>query len=53
MTHFEKLRHIREDLDEVRKEIAAMIARDEGKSPDLVILHERVSKAIKALSGQG
>ncbi|WP_167733399.1 MULTISPECIES: hypothetical protein [Thioclava] len=53
MTHFEKLSRVRQDLEDIRKEIVAKIARDEGKSPDHVLLHDRVSRAIKALSGQG
>ena len=53
MTHFEKLSRVRQDLEDIRNEIVAKIARDEGKTPELVLLHERVSKAIKALHGQG
>ncbi|SFN32403.1 hypothetical protein SAMN05216224_104123 [Thioclava dalianensis] len=53
MTHFKKLSRARQNLEDTRKEIVAKIAEDEGKTPELALLHERVSKAIKAFHGQG
>ena len=53
MTDFEKVNRIRRDLEEMRSDLTRRIDRDTRGKPDLVILHERVSRAIKALSAEG
>lgn len=53
MTDYEKLKHTCRELEDIRSGLAAQIGQEGAKNPDLLILHERVSKAIKALSGQG
>ena len=53
MTDYEKLNQTRRDLEDIRAGLAARIGRAGDCKSDLLVLHERVSKAIKALSGQG
>ncbi|MFW8635618.1 hypothetical protein [Cribrihabitans pelagius] len=53
MTDYEKLNRTRRDLEEIRAGLAARIGQARDSKPDLLVLHERISKAIKALSGQG
>lgn len=52
MSDYEKLGRLRRDLEEFRAELSQRIAEDAPGKPDLMVLHERVSRAIKALSGQ-
>ncbi|MEC9104915.1 hypothetical protein [Donghicola tyrosinivorans] len=53
MTYYEKLSHMRRDLEAIRAEVCQRISTDPTDKADLSILHERISRAIKALSGQG
>ncbi|WP_164933057.1 hypothetical protein [Tropicibacter alexandrii] len=53
MTDYEKLGRLRRDLEEMRQDLAQRIAGDAPNKADLKILHERISRAIKALSPQG
>ena len=53
MTDYEKLARLRRSLEEMRQDLARRIGRDAANTADLIILHERVSRAIKALSPQG
>lgn len=52
MTDYEKLSRARQDLEAIRADLARRIG-EVPENADLTILHERVSRAIKALSGQG
>lgn len=51
MTDYEKLARARRDLEETRNDLSRRIAEDAPDKADLVLLHERVGRAIKALSG--
>lgn len=53
MTDYEKLNQTRRDLEDIRSGLASRIGQAGACQSDLLILHERVSKAIKALAGQG
>ncbi|WP_425072993.1 hypothetical protein [Sagittula sp. S175] len=53
MTDFEKLARLRRDLEEMRQDLSQRIADGDAGQGDLMILHDRVSRAIKALSPQG
>ncbi|MGR3475252.1 MAG: universal stress protein [Sulfitobacter sp.] len=50
MTNYEKIHVARRDLEKLRAELIAGIGTQKDRDPDLLILHERVSKAINALS---
>ncbi len=50
MTNYEKIRLARHDLEKLRAELIASLNTQKDRDPDLLILHERVSKAINALS---
>ena len=52
MNDFEHISRIRQELETLRTDLCHRMeqAQDQG---DLNLLHERVSRAIKALSGQG
>jgi|TARA_R110002072_G_scaffold146233_1_gene293074 hypothetical protein len=50
MTNYEKIHVARRDLEKLRTELIASIGTQKDRDPDLLILHERVSKAINALS---
>lgn len=50
MTNYEKIRIARHDLVKLRAELIASLNTQKDRDPDLLILHERVSKAINALS---
>ncbi|MGR3366537.1 MAG: hypothetical protein ACU0CC_07640 [Sagittula sp.] len=52
MSDYEKLSRVRRDLEEIRSDLSQRIAKDGPGQSDLLILHERVSRAIKALSPQ-
>jgi hypothetical protein len=52
MTDYEKLNRARHALEEFRADLSRRIAED-PEARDLISLHTRVSRAIKALSGQG
>ncbi|NIZ14469.1 hypothetical protein [Phaeobacter sp. HF9A] len=51
MTDFEKLARARRDLEDIRNDLAQRISDNESNKADLVLLHDRVSRAIKALHG--
>ena len=51
MSDYEKLARIRRDLEATRNDLSQRIARDAPDKADLVLLHDRVCQAIKALSG--
>ncbi|WP_300581463.1 hypothetical protein [Marivita sp.] len=53
MSDYEKLTRLRRELEAMRQDLSQRIAQGAPGKPDLVILHERVSRAIKALSPQG
>ncbi|MFW2589475.1 hypothetical protein [Sagittula sp. SSi028] len=53
MTDYEKLSNARRDLEAIRADLCARMDKTESPSGDLSVLHERVSRAIKALAGQG
>lgn len=53
MTDYEKLGQTRRDLESIRTDLVSRIGNDHDANQDLLVLHERVSRAIKALSGQG
>lgn len=53
MRDYEKIGHLRRELEDIRKDLSQRIDRDMIDNGDLKILHERVSRAIKALSAQG
>ncbi len=50
MTNYEKVHAARRALEQLRAELIAGLGRQKDRDPDLLILHERVSKAINALS---
>ena len=50
MTNNEKIKIARRDLEKLRAELIASLNTQKDRDPDLLILHERVSKAINALS---
>lgn len=50
MTNHEKLANARRDLEKLRSELVASFGPLNNHDPDFLILHERVSKAINALS---
>ncbi|WP_193989105.1 hypothetical protein [Alloyangia pacifica] len=53
MSDFEKLGRVRRDLEEIRNNLSQRILEQAPGKADLVILHDRVCRAIKALSAQG
>ena len=53
MTDYEKVSRLRRALEELRQDLAQRIAGDTPNTGDLNILHERVGRAIRALSPQG
>lgn len=52
MTDYEKLSRTRRDLEDIRTDLCERITSETGNTAELTKLHERVSQAIKALSGQ-
>ena len=50
MTNYEKIKPARRDLEKLRAELIASLNTQKDRDSDLLILHERVSKAINALS---
>lgn len=50
MTDFEKLARARRDLEETRNDLSQRIVEDAPDKEELILLHERVCRAIKALS---
>ncbi|WP_349581088.1 hypothetical protein [Sulfitobacter sp. NFXS29] len=50
MTNYEKIRIARRDLEKLRAELITSLNTQKDRDPDLLILHERISKAINALS---
>ena len=46
MTNYEKIHVARRDLEKLRAELIASLNTQKDRDPDLLILHERVSKAI-------
>ncbi|WP_165352890.1 hypothetical protein [Loktanella sp. IMCC34160] len=53
MSDYEKLSRLRRELEDIRKDLSQRMATDAEAKADLMILHERVSRAIRALSPQG
>lgn len=53
MSDYEKLGRLRRELEEMRRDLSARITQDAPDKTDLIVLHERISRAIKALSPQG
>ncbi|WP_417743198.1 hypothetical protein [Salipiger sp.] len=53
MTAFEKLALLRRELEEFRRELSQPALAEQITEADHAILHDRVSRAIKALSPQG
>ncbi|SET27787.1 hypothetical protein [Paracoccus homiensis] len=53
MSDYEKLKRACRELEEVRNDLSQRIADNDPDKRALVELHDRVSRAIKALSGQG
>lgn len=51
MSDYEKLARARRDLEETRNDLSKRIAEDTPDKADLVLLHDRVCRAIKALHG--
>lgn len=51
MSDYEKLARARRDLEETRNDLSRRISEDAPDKADLLRLHDRVSRAIKALSG--
>ena len=51
MSDYERLARARRDLEETRNDLSQRIAEDSPDKADLILLHERVCRAIKALSG--
>jgi hypothetical protein len=52
MNDFERISRIRHDLETLRQDLCQRMEQTHDQR-DLNTLHERVSRAIKALSGQG
>ena len=50
MTYYEKIHIARRELEKLRAELIAKLGSQDARDADLLILHERVSKAISALS---
>ena len=53
MTAFEKLSQMRRDPEAFRKELSQPPLCEQITETDRAILHDRLSRAIKALSPQG
>ncbi|EEX11645.1 hypothetical protein CSE45_4823 [Citreicella sp. SE45] len=53
MNAFEKLAQMRRDLEEIRRELTQPNPSEQITEADRAILHDRVSRAIKALSPHG
>lgn len=51
MTDYEKLARARRDLEETRNDLSRRISEETHDKADLILLHDRVCRAIKALSG--
>ncbi|TCS65792.1 hypothetical protein EDD52_103209 [Primorskyibacter sedentarius] len=51
MTQYDQLRATIRDLQTLRTDLGDQIARDKGQDPVLNDLHQRVCKALRALSG--
>ena len=50
MTDYEKVHTARRALEALRADLAARLPLEDDHKPDLLKLHDRVSKAIYALS---
>lgn len=50
MTDYEKVARFRQDLEAMRNDLSQRIETEKAGKADLIILHDRVSRAIKALS---
>ena len=51
MSDYEKLVRAHRDLEATRQDLSRRIAEDPSDKADLILLHERVCRPIKALSG--
>ncbi|NIY73144.1 hypothetical protein HCZ30_11965 [Marivivens donghaensis] len=53
MSDYEKLSRLRHALEDMRRDLSQRLMGEDAGKPDLEILHERISRAIKALSPDG
>ncbi|CRL10112.1 hypothetical protein NIT7321_00955 [Phaeobacter italicus] len=51
MSDFEKIARLRRDLETTRNDLSKRISEDAPDKASLMLLHDRVCRAIKALSG--
>lgn len=51
MTDFEKVARVRCDLEKTRNDLSQRISEGAPDKAELVVLHDRVCRAIKALYG--